>query len=271
MKAKIHTFWLWQLVVAAMLIAATPTSGALDNLPDIKVCGDGAEWPPYHYFQRENEETTTNVVGYDVDVLRTILEPEGYKLTFYLPPWKRCMFEVSKGEQFQIAMSSSFNNSRDLIFHLSLPYYETTPHYFYSKMQYPNGLRVDKVTDLYNYKGCGLLGYNYAGFGITNELINTSANNFEQVIKMTHRGRCDYFLARFEIFMGFNWIGQSFPRDPDLSHSKVPGNAGDPFYFLITRNHPQSARLLELINSGIARLKENGRLSDMLNKYFKDL
>ncbi|OZG73212.1 hypothetical protein BTA51_12080 [Hahella sp. CCB-MM4] len=271
MKAKVRNFRLWALGVVAILSVIPSASRALDNLPNINICGDGAEWPPYHYFQRDDGKVTSNIVGYDVDVLRAILEPEGYTLTFFLPPWKRCMFEVSKGEQFQIAMSSSFNNSRDLIFHLSLPYYETTPHYFYSKMQYPNGLRVDKVTDLYNYKGCGLLGYNYAGFGITNELINTSANNFEQVIKMTHRGRCDYFLARFEIFMGFRWIGQNFPMDPDLSHSKVPGNSGDPFHFLISRNHPQSARLVELVNNGITRLKGNGQLSELLNKYFKDL
>ncbi len=255
--------------MSALLLSNLNPVYAQSEKPLISICGDLAGWPPFHYFQRKGGEKTSEIVGYDVDVLKEILEPKGFELEFSMIPWKRCLFEVSKGVRYQIGLSSSFSKTRDLLYYLSVPYYEVTPHYYYSKRHFPNGLKIDRFTDLYNYKGCGLLGYNYAGFGVTNELIDTSANDFPQIIQMTHRGRCDFFLARYEIFSGFVRIGENFPLDPQLGHSKLPGNVTDPFHLLITRNHSISDQLKRLIDEGIQQMKDSGQLENLLNSYLE--
>ena len=101
----------------------------------ITTCGDGAGWPPYTFFELHNNEQTDNIVGYDVDVLNAILPKHNLNVIVEMPPWKRCLHETDKGEKYQIALSSSYNEERDKTYLMTRYYYTVTPHYFYLKKQ----------------------------------------------------------------------------------------------------------------------------------------
>jgi len=256
--------------IAILLPASTSVwsnDSSLQAGDTIHVCGDGAGWPPYHFLKREQDEKTQQVIGYDVDVLKTILDQHDLNLTVDMLPWKRCLQEANMGQRYQIALSSSYSKMRDTIYLMTRHYYEIIPHYFYSKRQYSNGLTLRSNKDLLNYKGCGLLGYNYVGFGVSNEIIDTGALNFPQVIKKTHAGHCDYFLARYEIFLGFASIGEKFPNDPLLGHGKVPGVSPDKFYMLVSRNYVHAKALKDALDTGITELEKAGKLKEILSKY----
>jgi len=235
----------------------------------IQFCGDGAEWPPYTYFERRDGKTTKNVVGYDVDVLDKILSPLGIRFTVELPPWRRCLVLAKQGKRYQVALSSSFNNERQKNYLMSDNYYATHFHYFFNKSRIDLAKQIITPADLFD-RGtvCGLQGYNYEGTGVfKNNQINQSARDLHSVIGRTLSGRCSYFLFRWEIFQGFKLIGEELENFNHISSHPVPEMREDKFYMLISKGHAQSQELLRVINAGIQKLRDSGELTRLLNQY----
>lgn len=225
----------------------------------LKICSDGAGWPPYTYIK------DGKTMGYDVDVLDAILTPAGVKFQVDMPPWKRCLVGT-EGGKYHIALSASHNKEREEKFLMTRDYYTLHGSYFYAKKHHPSGIEITQPSDLLKHKICGLHGYNYSGFGIDTAKVDRSAQNFDQVSRKTKAGRCDMFLARFEILVGFKLMGKPY-YDDQLEAKKVPGIEGDKFYMLISRKYPQADALKKLIDDGVTRLQQEGKLDSILQKY----
>ena len=265
------------LVLAYLFTAALTNSNAMasDTGPGdllrgktIRVCGDGAEWPPYHYYKRVNGNVTKEVTGFSVELLEAIFNPNGLKIEVELPPWKRCLSDTKSGK-YQIALDSSFNEERARTYLLSAQHYALTPAYFYLKTANPEGLSVDRASELWN-KGsvCGLFSYNYEGFapGVDNSNIDLGAKTFKELIEKTKKGRCNTFLARLEILTGFSAIGTDYLQG-QFGYHPLPDGEVDPFYLLISRQYEFKYELKELIDTGLARLRKEGVLKVLLEKY----
>ncbi|WP_027708774.1 substrate-binding periplasmic protein [Zooshikella ganghwensis] len=238
----------------------------------IHFCGDGAEWPPYHFWKRVNGEKTKEITGYDVDIITEILSKHQIKAAFFLPPWKRCLLEVEKNTKYQVALSSSYSDTRNTLFLYSNSYYSITPKFFYSTKRYPNGPPIiDSVKQLLSYEVCGLHSYNYTGFaeGIRNEDINMIAKKFDQVISLTLKNRCDLFLARYEILSGFASIGEDYLSSGDIKAMPIPHGKSDPFYLLISRQFKYAYELKGILDEGFAELERTGKMQLFLDKYIK--
>lgn len=225
----------------------------------LRICGDGAGWPPYTY-QADNQ-----VKGYDLDVLHAILDPLGIKFSVAMPPWKRCLADTEKGS-YQIALSASRSKERARRFILTRDYYTLTAKYYFATRKKLPSIKVALPGNLLKYKACGLRGYNYDGFGVPSELLDRDANDFPQVIRKTKAGRCDLFLARYEILRGFELVGKRY-LDNSLGYGTIPGIEGDKFYMLISRAYPHAEQLKALLNKGIERLEQQGQLRKFLSKY----
>lgn len=251
-----HLLFLLATSVSAGQLAASPL--ATDT---IKVCGDGAGWPPYH-FKKEG-----SIQGYDVDVLGKIFTPHNIKFKVTMPPWKRCLSDNKHGH-YHISLSASLNPDRIKNYLVSRVYYILKGKYFFFRQQDAGKFKVESPKDLLNYNVCGLRGYNYDGFGIKTAFVDRNANNFTQLIRKTKMGRCDMFLARHEVLQGFQLVGKYY-IDPSISHAKIPGISGDRFHMLISRKHPHAEELLQLINSELDRLDKQGTLDQLLNNYLQ--
>ncbi|WBA16320.1 substrate-binding periplasmic protein [Salinivibrio proteolyticus] len=248
--------------LATTALASTLLSSpalALDT-SSLKACGDGAGWPPYTF------EKGGQVQGYDVDVLNAIFASRGVDVSVEMPPWKRCVLQTKAGN-YDIALSASFNEERDRDFLLTEYYYTLQPSYIYSTTQHPNGLQVNSVQDLDNLRMCGLLGYNYTGFGVDDSKVRKSAKSFEQLVQKTEAGRCDVFLARYEILAGFK-VAQGIDYLADnMKAVAVPGNSGDKFYMMISREHPEANEIKATLDAGFKEMREAGQLQAMLDEY----
>jgi len=245
------------LSVAAALASASSLSGG-----SIKACGDGAGWPPYTFIRGDT------VVGYDVDVLNEILTPLGVSFTVEMPPWRRCLFSTDAGE-YQIALSASYSQERDDTYILTDVYYTLQPSYLYDTERYPDGLDIEQPSDVLNYRACGLSGYNYDGFGVDSSAVDRQTRNFTQVVQKTLAGRCDLFLARFEILAGFALTGTDHLQN-NLAAEPIPGIDGDPFYMMVSRNYDKAPELVSVLNEGIRRLKDEGALDVILQAYLPE-
>ncbi|GGY49156.1 hypothetical protein GCM10011297_22480 [Bacterioplanes sanyensis] len=243
------------------LIALAVT--AIVSLPlqaqTLTFCGDSAGWPPYTY------EENGVVKGYDVDVLKAILEPQGITVDVQMLPWKRCLQDTDNGK-IHAALSASANDERRKKYRLTEYYYTVQPSYIYVKERFPGGVQLTASEALKQHKICGLRGYNYDGFGLSSEKVDRDTNNFKQLFQKTKAGRCDLILARYEILVGFALMGENYLTD-EWGYNAIPGIEGDKFYMLVSRNIPDSEAVEKKLSDGIKQLRSEGKLEALLKPY----
>lgn len=258
------------LIAALLCLLALPVrtaqAGELAQ-HTVRICDDGAEWPPYTYYKRVNGRPSAELVGYSVDVISAILKKAGIPYTLELLPWVRCLKEVASGQHYQLALNASYSEERNRNFLLSLPYYRTSNYYFYAEPAHPKGLAIEQFADLKRYRICGLRGYNYTIYGLATSEIDDGARSFSAVITKLKRGDCDLFLEKYEVLAGFATIGQDMLSDTTLARRPVPGMRPTEFHMLASRQHEHSAELLRVINEGLRELQASQQLRAMLAKY----
>ena len=255
-------------IATVFLLALVPARAGTLMGSTIRICDDGAEWPPYSYYKRLDGRSTKDVVGFSVDVIASIFKKANLSFSIELLPWARCQAEVANGLKYQMTLAASYNEERAKTYHLSRAYYRTTNYYFYSRTAHPTGLKIDSVADLKKYKVCGLFGYNYETYGLPPGSVDQGTKNFSALtLKMLHADRCDLFLEKYEVMAGFAATGQDFLSDKNLGRAPVPGMAPTKFYMMISRQSEHASELLKLINDGLAEMESSGLLEEMRKKY----
>lgn len=253
--------------LALALLASPALRAGTLNGATVHICDDAAEWPPYTFYKRSDGQATKELTGLSVDVVTVIFQKAGIDARIELLPWARCQKEVMDGTEYQLALNASYNETRAKAYYLSRPYYRTTNYYFYSKKVHPSGLRIDHLSDLHNYKVCGVFGYNYETYGLPPGSIDQGAYDFAALVAKTHAGRCDLFLEKYEVMAGFTAIGQPFLADMSLGHEPVPGMAPTEFYMMISRRATHAEELLKIINDGLGELEASGQMGRLAKKY----
>lgn len=232
----------------------------------VYICDDGAEWPPYTYYERVDGKATDTIVGFSVDVIDRIFENKGIPYQLDLLPWKRCMAEVAEGKRYNMFLSGGCNPERKRTYHISETYYQMHPSYLYATRQYPDGLAIHGREDLKKFRVCGILGYNYIVFGLAENEIDTGSRNYESLVKKLLTDRCDLSIDRLEILLGFKAIGNDFINQPDLAYRAIPNEPAEPFHMMFTKN--ESGHHLKLIvDEGIRKLQASGELEALMEKY----
>ncbi|MEW9899280.1 transporter substrate-binding domain-containing protein [Chitinivorax sp. PXF-14] len=251
-----------QAGLAALLLAAG--SSAWADLPDnlvVRVCDDTLEWPPFTYRKRDAAgRPGEEVVGYSIDVLRTILVREQIDFDVKLVPWSRCLAEARRGGTFNMLQNASASQERSRDFWMSRPYYRLNSYYFYSRKRFPAGLDIKGLADFKRYHVCGIHGFNYEPYGLQGDAIDQSSVSFRTLLKRIHLGSCDLFIEKIEVMQGYRSVGEPFIDDSALAHSAVPGIGPVPFHFLVSRAYANGEALVNVLNAGIDEMERSGKL-----------
>lgn len=256
------------LVILLAGLASGPVQAQIEALKGstLAVCDDADEWPPYSYWQRINGKKTEQVAGYAVEVLKTIFAHNGLHYNIRLLPWARCLAELKLGTNYQLALNLSYSEERDKSYLLTRPYYSTTNYYYYSRKHHPQGLNISSVADLKRYTVCGIHGYNYTTYGLEPSEINQRAKNIPNLITMLHLGRCDLFVEKHEILMGFGAIGEPYLKDPELGREMIRGMPPTPFHMAVSRALPQAQALKEMLDHELMQMESSGQLKSLWEK-----
>ncbi|WP_415896023.1 substrate-binding periplasmic protein [Neptuniibacter sp. PT34_22] len=247
----------------------------------ISICDDGSEWPPFSYFERLNGNKSEKIIGYSVDVIKEIFDKHSIKFTIKLPPWKRCLVEVDKGNQFQMLLSAGLSSERAKKYLLSRPYYTTTRYYFWSKKVHPNGLEVDTSSekqaflDLTEKYKMGLIhGYGTGALekaGVDLSKTDSGSKTQDALVRKLHAGRIDNFYSGFEVLSGLTLIGATNAmNDPDLGYAPLGSNKRK-YQMMFTKNNPIGMKLKLLIDKELALMEASGRLDELLAPYMNSL
>lgn len=240
------------------LIFCTTSSAALERT-SLSVCGDDHDWPPYHFTK------DAAVVGYDIDVLEAIFTPLNVSISVTLLPWSRCLQETKIGN-YDIALSSAYNENHVKDYIVSNYYYTLRPVYVYSGLHYPDGLPINSGNDIDKLRACGLPLYNYHSFGINDSKVQKIPRNLENALKMLKAKRCDVYLDRYEI-LAFRSSENIKLIDSELKIVAIPGSDVDKFYMLISREVSDGIELKSIIDTGLDKLRQADQLSGLLGKY----
>ncbi len=253
------------LPLAALLFGLSLPAHASGDT--VTVCDDSAEWPPFTYTPRNPAgDKAGAVTGYSVEVIGDILRRADIDFDIRLVPWARCLAETRSG-QMQIVLNAYVTPDRLQDYLISKPYLTLTPHFFYDRRKFPDGLGGLTPAELKRYAGCGMRGFVYDQYGIKPGELDQSSSSYDILQRKLMASRCDYFPETIEAIAGFKVIGKDYLADSRLAYIPLPGNARLRAHFLVTRNHPRAYELLKALDTGIDRLEQSGQLKSLMKRY----
>lgn len=234
---------------------------------EVAIAEDNAEWPPYTFFERTGTTVTERVVGFSVDIIDAIFRDNGMTYRIDMMPYARALENVRIGKKHSMILSASYNEDRAKTYYMSAPYYQTAGCFFYSKKNHPAGLDITCKADLDAYKIGGMHKFNYTHYGQHNENVDRGTYTFDALIEKMKFGRVDLFLENYETIAGYKYLGKDYLADPDLGYGRVEDVEAISFYMWFSKNE-KGAALKQLIDQGVARLRETGEYDELYNEYF---
>lgn len=222
-------------------------------------------YPPFIY----KNKSSGNFEGYSVDLINLIFKDSGAKVRYELLPWKRCLSNMNIGENMDIVLAAASTEERRKKYIFSNVISKVHLAYFYDTKRYPNGLRVTNPNDLNNLKRvCGMRGFVYESYGLSKKIMQ-SADNFQQLVNLLVRGRCDAILIRYEVFKSLPMTDAGFKYYDRIKGNIVPWLKDNPinFYFLARKNSTYHKNLIFFINMRIKQIRKSGQLKTIKEKY----
>jgi polar amino acid transport system substrate-binding protein len=252
---RLPTFVLFTLLIASLLLAACQTATqappAQADRMNVRVAMD-ATWPPFEYV----DEQTRAIVGFDVDIINEIAERENLNVEILNVPWDpllagiaQCQYDLSIS-----AMTITEERAQNMAF--SDPYFSA-------------GQQVVVRTDNTDIQGKDDL----VGKRVGAQLGTTGAIEMEEMEGVTLRnydeigfafqdlinGQIDAVVADDALAQGY--IG----RNPDRIKPVGEPFTAEELGIAVCRTNTE---LLTRVNRGLAAIKADGTLDELVGKWF---
>ena len=255
MKAAISKFFL------CMAVCCPPALAEVPHL--LRACGDVNEFAPFLYFVREGGHKTSTVAGLDIDVLHKVLGDAGHAVEVEMLPWARCLVKGARGE-VDLLLDGINTAERRRDFELSQSHYAMVPVFVYlANRPKPD---FQSRAALARLRVCSQADYNYAPYGVPNEMSRNRARTLDDAVTMLRLGRCNVMLQQGEVMQANSAMGGvDILGSAEFGHETPAWVSPVQFYFLVGRTLPYRRELIDLLDQGITRLKKSGELERMHN------
>ena len=213
------------------------------------------EYPPFSGKKLYNQ-------GFDIDVIKRAFAEEGYKAEVNFYPWKRA-YSMFKAGNVDATAFWYRSPEREKIAFYSDPINIESTVFFHRKGE---SFEWEKLEDLNDFKIGVTRGYTYTEkFWELNEkgildfdVVNDDKTNFKKLLN-----------SRIDIFPSSKVVGYYILRNQMsssaadlLSFNEKPLLEGST-HVLFLKSKPNSKKLLEIFNSGLKKIKENGTYDKM--------
>lgn len=215
-------FWLLSGVILAMLM---PVASAQESDAPVRIClGNGSEWPPYTYWVRHNGvPEPERLTGAAATLVLNALRQNGLSHQIRYLPWARVKQELVDYDQnglCELTWDASYKPELAAHVYYSVPLYHTRLGLFYLKRRFPEAPDLEVAS---RGRMCGLLGYNYAPYGINKKL--RRVKRLQQALDLLARGRCDFLPNSVEPLLSGLSLG-IYQSEPGLTHLRLPNRKG---------------------------------------------
>lgn len=220
------------------------------------------EWPPFNATANNKDE------GYMVDIARLVFEEKGIEVQYMTMPWKRALSETRKGT-YSAVIGASKTDAAGFVF----PEEELarTKLAFYVKKGNP--WKFIDIESIKQMRLGAVAGYDYRQW--LNDYIKANSNNPDKVQILTgdvplQRNLNKLILDRIDVVVDTEAAILWEAKRLGISHDIEPAGYGSEPSFCYIAFSPNKARSLiyaQILSDGIAKLRENGKLQDILDKY----
>jgi len=228
-------------------------------------CENEEGYPPFIYRNTDSG----SLEGYSVDLLNLVFEDSGATLKYSLLPWKRCLKYMGKGKIMDLVLAAASTEERRQEYLFSDAFSEVHLAYFYDRKKYYDGLKIktpgdlDKLTTV-----CGMRGFVYGSYGLTNKVWQ-QADDFQQLITLVAKDRCDALLIRYEVFKSLTKANPQIKYYDRMKGGIIPWRKDNPikFYFMAAKNSPYHKQLIDFINKRMKEISQSGDFRQIKEKY----
>jgi polar amino acid transport system substrate-binding protein len=221
-------------------------------------CTEDADFPPFTY--RDSTDPARPLKGSTVDLMARLASHLQRPIEIVQVSLKRCLAGVERGT-YDMGLDFYKDEERQRRFEYSLPYVSLQPYYYYDKNRYPNGLEVLAKADLRKYRGCGVIGYSYAHYGLQpGPGFDVTAQSQVVAGRMLFAGRCDFFPTAKEIMDAYRGTGErEIVDNPRLGGIPVPGLATQDIHLIYPRNSARMQALRPAIDAFLSSQRAAGK------------
>jgi polar amino acid transport system substrate-binding protein len=245
--------------ILCFLFSIAPLSGAY-----AKTLVIGADpWCPYNCVAGSKKP------GFMVELAQTIFEQAGFKIKYINLNWARAKLDLNSGVlDAVVGMAKGAANKKLWIYpenalgEEQMCFYSNKPDWKYEGINSLTAIRLGVING-YGY-GAEIQPY-ILSHKSSHQVTALSGNHlFERLIEMLRKGRIDAFIDDHNVAEHFLSIyeGKASKIQQVGCLSKRRG-----IYIVFSKRNPDAEFYANLLSKGVQRLRQNGQLKTILNRY----
>ena len=250
--------WVAPIAVASMILAACgsdeESSGAKEYTKI--VAGTEATYAPFEYLDDKG-----NVVGLDAEILAAIGEEMGIETEIKNTGWESTFSQVTTGELDLGAAAITITDERKQSYDFTDPYYEAT-----LLIVTKEGSSIASYDDLKDKKISAQI--NTTGHIAAQELQGVASSkilayeNFAVALQEVINGSADAAIGDNAVVLDY------LKNNPDSGSTSIEDDSFeiDYFGFMVKKGNKE---LLEILNEGLQKIKDNGKLAEITGTDFE--
>lgn len=240
------------LLLAGVMAATMCGCGSKSDEKKVYKVATDTTFAPFEF---ENDEG--NMVGIDLDLLKAIAEDQGFKYELEYVGFSAAVTALEAGEVDAVIAGMSITDERKEKYDFSDPYFDSGIGMGVlagSDIKSYEDLAGKQVAAKIGAEGCAFAESIADQYGFTIAQFEDSATMFQDVLAGTSAAVFDdYPVIGYEITRG---IGLSLP---------LPMERGSSYGIATLKG--KNPELVEMLNKGLADLKESGKYDEIVNTY----
>ena len=224
-------------------------------------------WEPYQF-----KDSNGNFAGLDLEIVRAALEEAGCKVDFMRIAWQRLMASIEYGSM-DAAMGASKSPEREKYAYFSTPYRNESYAFFVRKND-KNKHKITKLDDLVekNLMFGIVTGYFY-GEQFNEAMKNPKFKKLAEEVKDDKSNINKLHYGRIQGLFMDSYSGISQLENMNLSNEIVNSSfaiISGPIHAMFSKKSI-SPDIVKKFDDGLQKLKNSGRLDQIINKYLDGL
>lgn len=236
--------------------ASTPVAAASSTDGKVLRIGTNAEFAPFESLNEKQE-----IHGFDIDLLNEMAKAGGFKVEFKHTPWEGIFAALGNGDVDVVASAVTITEDRKKTMDFTDPYYKIT-----QVVLVPPSKNVKSVEDLKKLSKVGVVSGQTGDFA-AQKIFGATSNNvarFDTVtllIKEVENGGVDAAISDSAVLANYvkNNTGKGF------SIVQLNDFEEENYGFAVRKG---DAETLNLLNSSLKTVRENGKYQEVESKYF---
>lgn len=218
--------------------------------------GTNAEFAPFESLNEKQE-----IQGFDIDLLNEMAKAGGFKVEFKHTPWDGIFAALGNKDVDVVASAVTITDDRKKTMDFTDPYYQIT-----QVVLVPQAKAVQNVEDLKKLSKVGVVSGQTGDFAAQKIFGATSQNvaRFDTItllIKEVENGGVDAAISDSAVIA--NYVKNN--ANKNFNMIKIPDFDVENYGLAVRKGDTET---LNLLNSSLKTIKENGKYAEIENKYF---